>query len=63
MLDYTAITQVKTTDSEEDANNLLSGEWVLLEVCKQEGKPVFVLGLPYSFDMDTLCSEAVSEAN
>lgn len=62
MLDYTAITQVKTTDSEEDANNLLSGEWVLLEVCKQGGKPVFVLGLPYSFDMDTLCSEAVSEA-
>ena len=60
MTDFTTITQVKITDSDTEVNKHLAGEWVLLDVCNREGRPVFVLGLPYQFDIDAYCAGAVS---
>ena len=60
MIDCTSITQVKITDSDSEVNKLLAGEWVLLDACNREGIPVFVLGLPYQFDIDAYCANAVS---
>lgn len=45
--------------SEEEVNQLLSGQWVSLDISHEEGKPVFVLGLPYQFGMDAYCAGAV----
>ena len=58
MTDFTSIIQVKITDSDTEVNKLLAGDWVLLDVCNREGRPVFVLGLPYQFDIDTFCARA-----
>ena len=32
---------------------------ILDDVCNREGRPVFVLGLPYKFDIDAYCAGAV----
>lgn len=68
MTDYSTITQVKISGSEEETNELLSNDWILMGVFNQIGRPVFVLGLPYTFDLKTFCdtvkslSKSLSEA-
>ncbi len=59
MTDLTAITQVTVTESIAEVNKHLAGEWVLLDVWHKERNPVFVLGLPYKFDIDAYCAGAV----
>lgn len=49
MRDYSSITQVRISESEAETNRLLSDEWVLMDVANQQGKILFVLGLPYTF--------------
>ena len=46
--------------SEDETNTLLNNEWFLLYVCNHMGRPLFVLRLPYTFDMDAYCKKAVS---
>ena len=60
MTDYTAITRIKVSISEEEVNQLLSRQWVLLDISHDAGKPVFVLGFPYPCDMDEYCADAVT---
>ena len=63
MKDYSEITQVKTTESVQETNELLSGEWVLMDVCRRvNGGPLFVLGLPYTFDLEAFCNIGTSIA-
>ena len=56
MKDYSNITQVRISDSEAETNELLAGEWVLMDVGNQQGKTVFVLGLPYTLDLEAFCN-------
>ena len=46
--------------SDDETNTLLNNEWFLLYVCNHMGRPLFVLGLPYTFDIDAYCQKAVS---
>ena len=44
MTDFTAITQVKITDSDTEVNKHLAGDWVLLDVCnREEGRYSFLV--------------------
>ena len=55
MRDYSSITQVRISESEAETNELLSGEWVLMDVGRlPSGRPLFVLGLPYTFGLTEL---------
>lgn len=50
MRDYSSITQVRISESEAETNRLLSDEWLLMDVGRlPSGRPLFVLGLPYTF--------------
>ena len=55
MRDYSGIAQVRISESEAETNELLAKEWMLMDVGMQEdGRPLFVLGLPYMFDLGEL---------
>lgn len=54
MKDYSSITQVRISESEAETNRLLADEWVLMDVGNQQGKILFVLGMPYTFGLGEL---------
>ncbi len=61
MKDYSVIRKVHISTSVEITNNLLADEWVLMNVFSENGRPVFVLGLPFSLDLENLSGTAKSD--
>lgn len=44
MADYSSIAEVKTSRSVQKTNQFLADNWILMDVCRRKGRPLFVLG-------------------
>ena len=62
MRDFSAIRRVRVSEDVQEVNNLLSDDWVLMDICKRSQTPLFILGREFNFgdlDVESLKRPAV----